>query len=74
MQPIINFFTGIADFFVSIVDFVVGFFKDLIYVITLVDSFVKALPGYFAWLPSAALILILAIFSIVIVYLILGRQ
>lgn len=74
MQAVIDFFSGIADFFTSIVEFVIGFFEDLIYVIGLMGQFVIEIPGYFSWLPSAAIALLVTTFSIVVIYMILNRK
>lgn len=74
MQAIIDFFTGFADIIGSIVDFVIGFFTDLIYVIGLMGQFVIEIPGYFSWLPSTAIALLVTTFSIVVIYMVLNRK
>lgn len=74
MQAIINFFTGIADVFGKIIDFVIDFFSDLVFVIATLGQFVLEIPGYFVWLPGEIIALIVTIFSIVVIYMILGRK
>lgn len=74
MSAIIDFFTGFADFFGSIIDFVIGFFEDLVFVIKTLGEFLIHIPSYFSWLPGPALILLITTFSIVVIYMILGRQ
>lgn len=74
MQVIINFFTGFIDAISSIINFVVDFFADLVYVITTLGQFVIEIPGYFVWLPAEIIALIVTIFSIVVIYMILGRK
>ena len=74
MQAIIDFFSGFADFISSVVDFVIGFFEDLVYVIKLLGQFILDIPGYFTWLPSVALTLLITIFSIVVIYMVLNRK
>lgn len=74
MSAIIDFFTGFADIISSIIDFVVGFFEDLIFVIKTLGEFLIHIPSYFSWLPGPAVALIVTTFSIVVIYMILGRQ
>lgn len=74
MQAIINFFTGLADIISSVIDFVIDFFKDLVYVIGLLGTFVVSIPTYFTWLPGAAVALLVTTFSIVVIYMILNRK
>lgn len=74
MQAIIDFFSGLVDFLSSIIDFVIGFFEDLVYVIALMGKFVLDIPGYFSWLPSVAISLLVTIFSIVVIYMVLNRK
>ncbi len=74
MTAIINFFSGIVDTIKAVIDFVVGLFEDLVYVIKLLGEFVLEIPNYFSWLPPAALAVILVVFSIVVIYKVLGRS
>lgn len=74
MQPIIDFFTSLADLFTKAVDFIIGFFEDVVYVILLLGKFVIEIPGYFLWLPGVAIALLVTIFSIVVIYMVLNRK
>ena len=74
MQTIIDFFKNFIDIVISIVDFVVGLFQDLIYMIKLLGEFIVKIPQYIGWLPTSSIALIVAIFAIVIIYKILGRE
>lgn len=74
MQAIIDMFTGFFSAIGSIIDFVVDFFTDLVFVIATLGQFVLEIPGYFVWLPGEIITLILTIFSIVVIYMILGRK
>lgn len=74
MQVIIDFFTGFIDAISSIIDFVVDFFADLVYVITTLGQFIIEIPGYFMWLPAEIIVWITTIFSMVVIYMILGRK
>lgn len=74
MQAIINFFTGFIDAIGQIIDFIIDFFADLVFVITTLGQFILEIPGYFVWLPGEIIALILTVFSIVVIYMILGRH
>lgn len=74
MTAIVNFFKGFADILGSIVNFVVDFFTDLVYVISLLGKFVLEIPTYFSWLPGELIALVATLFSLVIIYMILGRN
>lgn len=64
----------IADFFVTIFDFVVGFVKDIVDVVKWCGEAVARIPSFFDWLPASALAIILALFAIVVIYKVLGRE
>lgn len=74
MNAIIEFFSSIGDFLATVVDFVISFFKDLIFAIQLIAKFISQIPSYFSWLPGEILTLIIALFAIVAIYKILGRE
>lgn len=74
MDALISFFTGIGDAIVSAFDFVISFFSDLIYTIQLLGKVVLSIPNYISWLPSPVVTLLLTLFSIVVIYKILGRE
>lgn len=74
MQAILDMFTGFFDVIGKIIDFVVDFFMDLVFVITTLGQFIIEIPGYFVWLPAEIIALIVTIFSIVVIYMILGRK
>lgn len=70
----IDILEGIALFFKSVYEFVVSFFEDVVYVIRLTAHFVSLIPSYFDWLPPECLALIVAIFAVVVIYKVLGRE
>lgn len=74
MQAIIDFFTAIGDMIVAVVDFVISFFGDLIYMIQLTAQFLGQIPSYFSWLPGELLSMVVVIFSVVVIYKVLGRE
>lgn len=74
MDAVISFFKGIGNAIIAVFDFIISFFQDLIYMIQLLGKFLAQLPSYFSWLPSEILGSLLLLFSIVVIYKILGRE
>lgn len=74
MQAITNILSNIVDWIVMLFDFIFGFFEDIVYIIKITGVFLLKIPDYFAWLPSQCVSLVVVIFSIVVVYKILGRE
>ena len=74
LNTIKDFFLGLADVISSLVDFVINLIQDIVYVVKLCGSFVVKIPAYFLWLFSSVFVLIITIFSIVVIYKILGRE
>lgn len=74
MDAIIGFFAGFADVIVGLVDFVIGLVGDLVYVSQITGKAVASIPSYFTWVPAPVLVLLLAVFAIVVLYKILGRE
>ena len=74
MKAFIDFFTGFIDIISSLIDFVMQTISDLVYMIGLLGDMMLNLPGYFGWLPSTIVTSLVVIFSIVIIYKILGRE
>lgn len=74
MDSILQFLTGIGDAIVSFFDVIFSFLRDTVYLVQLTGKFLAAIPSYFSWLPPQLLGLLVAIFSIVVLYKILGRE
>lgn len=74
LDTIKNFFVGIADVVTSLIDFVIGFIEDIVYVVKLCATFVSKIPNLFSWLPSGVLAIIVIIFSVVVIYKVMGRE
>ena len=74
MNAIINFFVGFVDVITSVVNFVIDLVGDLLYVIALLAKFVIEIPSYFMWLPEEIIALLVALFGIVVIYMILNRK
>lgn len=74
MQAILDFFTSFSEVISSVIDFVVGLVKDIVYLIQLTTTFVLEIPTYFSWLPGEFLATVVLIFTVVVLYKILGRE
>lgn len=74
LQSIFDVLTSIGNFFTSIVEFLISFIGDLVYAIKLIGETVIQIPSYLGFLPSAVLAIFITIFSIVVIYKILGRD
>lgn len=69
-----DFFSMIGNFLVSVVGFVIDMVGDLVYVVSLLAKFAIEIPGYFTWLPDEIVALLMVTFTIVTIYMILGRK
>lgn len=65
---------SIANFFITVGQFIVDFISDLVYAIGLIGKTVLEIPSYIGWLPSSLIAMLTTIFSIVVIYKILGRD
>lgn len=65
---------AIGQFFADVVDFVLQLISDIIYVIELCGQAITKIPDYINWIPAAPLAILTAIFAIVVIYKILGRE
>lgn len=65
---------SLVDGISTVIDFVVDFFADLAYMIKLLGEFMANIPGYFSWLPSGVVAVLVTIFGVVVIYKILGRE
>lgn len=74
MATIKEYLISIGEFFSSIYDFILDIFRDIDYLVDLTGEFVKNIPNYFGWLPAPVLAVIVTIFTIVVLYKVLGRE
>lgn len=74
METLINFFSGIGDFIVSAFKYIVDTVSGLAYCVRLLSYFVEKIPEYFGWLPAEFVVIIGCVFSIAIIYKVLGRE
>ena len=64
----------IVEFLNTLWDFVLDFLNNTFNLIKLVGETVTLIPDYLSWLPAPVIALVVSIFSIVIIYKILGRD
>lgn len=74
MGAIADFLKGIGDGVKAVVDFAITFFEDVAYIVKLTGEFVVKIPEYLSFLPAPVLTLIVSIFSVVVIYKVLGRE
>lgn len=74
MQAILDFLEGFVETITSVVDFVIGFFDDIVYLIAITGQVLLQIPAYFSFLPSEIVSLLVVLFSLVVLYKILGRE
>lgn len=74
MGALTDFLLGIGEGLLAVVTFVIDFFKDIAYLVKLTGEFVLKVPTYLSWLPAEVLALVVAIFTIVVLYKVLGRE
>lgn len=74
MQIIIDFIAGIGDMLYSGFQWLIGMVQDLGNIASMLVSVLASIPGYFSWVPSEALTVIVAIFGVVAFYKLAGRE
>lgn len=74
MQAIVKAFEDFFKTIQAIIDFVIGLFEDLLFMIQLLAKFIIQIPSYFSWLPGGFVSVVVVIFSVVVIYKILGRE
>lgn len=65
---------GIWDAIISVIEFVIDFVRDLVDLVVLVGESVLEIPEYLSFLPGSVITVIVAVFGIVVLYKILGRE
>lgn len=74
LDSIKDFFVSTGDVITGLVDFVIGFIEDLVYVVKICGKFLAKIPDFFSWLPVEIVALVVVLFSIVVIYKIMGRE
>lgn len=65
---------GIVRFINAIYDFITDVIQDIVYVIKITGQFVVQIPEYLGWLPAGVIYIIVAMFAVVVIYKVLGRE
>lgn len=74
MSAIIDFLSGIADGATAAIAFLVGLIEDIAYVAQSCAAVVASIPEYLGFFPQEILAALLAVFAIVVIYQLLGRN
>lgn len=74
MQTIVDFLSSIGNVIVTAYEFLVDTINGIVYVVRILAYFVSNIPVYFAWLPGEFVTIVVMIFSIAVIYKILGRE
>lgn len=64
----------IVDFISLIFDFIKGLIEDIVNLTTTVSDTVAKIPKFFEWMPDYLIVGVIALFSVVVIYKILGRE
>ena len=74
LDSIFNAVGKIIEFLNTLWDFVITFLKDTFGMIKLVGESVASIPDYLSFLPGPIVSVFISIFSVVVIYKILGRE
>lgn len=74
LETIKDFIMALFQPILSLFDLIISFVQDIVYVVKLVGAFVVNIPSYFDWLPTGVVALIVSIFTVVVIYKIMGRE
>ena len=74
LESILTVLGSIGNFIASIVDWVADFIEDLVQMAKYLGQAVVEFPGYFDWLPSSVLAILITLIGIVVIYKFLGRD
>ena len=74
LNSIFEFLEILFSPILTLIDVVIGFIRDIVYLITLLSTFVLELPALFEFLPNTCVILLLSVFGLVVLYKIIGRE
>lgn len=74
LSAIVNIVRSIFDFIDLLIEYLIAMGRDIVFVVSLLGSFVSHIPNYFSWLPSQLLAALVSILGIVCIYKLLGRE
>lgn len=70
----LNMVNPLYEVLVDIWEILSNLVSDIPYIIGLLTSFLANIPGYFSWLPSEVVSLLITAFGVVIIYMISNRK
>lgn len=74
LDGILDVFNTIAEYISTAWEFLMDFFRDTFAMIKLVGETVAKIPDYLSWLPAEFVVALIALFGVVVIYKILGRE
>lgn len=74
MDALIKFFEGIGQAINTVIDFVISFFQDTVWIIKTVGWAFRQVGNLFSWIPPELLTVVTIIFTVVMIYKIMGRD
>lgn len=74
LDSIFDAISKIIEFLNTIWEFITDFLKDTFSMIKLVGETVAQIPDYLSFLPAEIVAVFVSIFSVVVIYKILGRE
>lgn len=74
MEAIVGFLSSIGNVIVTAFEFLVDTINGIVYIVKILGYFVANIPNYFDWLPGEFVTIVVMIFSVAVVYKILGRE
>lgn len=74
LETIKNTLIDIGNFITTIFDFVISLFEDLVYIVQVTGKCIASIPQVLGFLPSTVLTIFVAVFGIVVIYKIAGRE
>lgn len=74
LKALVEFIKGIAEAVTAAIDFLFGIIEDLVYMVKLLSEFILQIPVFLSWLPPAIVTIFVTIFSIVVIYKVIGRE
>lgn len=74
MQAILDFFVNLWELVQWVFQWFLGLLEDLAYIHRITWNFLLNIQEYFSFLPSPYITILIALFSIVVVYKVMGRE
>lgn len=74
LEAIFDVLTSIGDFFASVGGFLVSLVEDIVSVVKLTGKAVLSIPNYIGFLPATLISGLIIVFSVVVLYKVLGRD